>query len=140
MKGNCLPEEACATPEPSASFSIRTMYSPLTSVHVVLGPVLVGAEDQGFALHRALQELLGQGRALVGAVVLVAEQGDVLVEAERAQGDGELDAGLAGADDQQAGAGGAVRLRCGAGGGLCSGGVLGSGDWVPIATPGFPGW
>ncbi|MCY1234119.1 hypothetical protein D9M72_466910 [compost metagenome] len=85
----------------------------LDQVHVVFGPVLVGAEDQGFALHRALQELLGQGRALVGAVVLVPEQGDVLVEAERTEGNRELDTGLAGADDQQAGAGGDAVVRNG---------------------------
>ena len=112
LKGNCRPEDACATPEPSGFLVDPDDVFALDQVHVVLGPVLVGAEDQGFALHRALQELLGQGRALVGPVVLVAEQGDVLVEAERPEGHRELDAGLAGADDQQPGAGwDAVRRR-----------------------------
>ncbi len=83
----------------------------LDQVHVVLGPVLVGAEDQGFAFHGALQELLGQGRALVRAVVLIAEQRDVLVEAESAQRYRELDAGLARPDDQQPRAGRGARRR-----------------------------
>jgi hypothetical protein len=36
-------------------------------------------------------------------VVLLAKEGDVLVESEGAQRNGKLDAGLARADDEQAG-------------------------------------
>src|SRR5699024_3221889 len=70
---------------------------------VVIDPVFVGAENQRFGTDFALQVLFGQCRTLIGPVVFIAEQGDVVIKAQRSQGDGELDARLRSPDYQQAG-------------------------------------
>src|SRR5699024_6051202 len=81
---------------------------------IIVDPVVVGAEDQRLVADLALQPFLGQGGALVRPVVFVAEQGDVLIEAQRSQRGCQLDTGLGCSDDQQPG-------------GLASGRCVGSG-------------
>ena len=69
----------------------------------MLDPVFVGAEDQRFGTDLVLQEFFRQRRTLVGAVVFLAQQGDVLGIAQGAQRDGQLHPGLRGSDNQQPG-------------------------------------
>jgi hypothetical protein len=54
---------------------------------------------RGLALGLAAQVVLGQGRALVGPVRLVADQHHAPVEALLAEGFGSLGAGKRGTDD-----------------------------------------
>jgi len=61
----------------------------------------IGFQKQPLALECAQQIALGQRRALVGAVTLLADQGDGAVKALGAQALHRLGACLAGADNDE---------------------------------------
>jgi hypothetical protein len=78
----------------------------LTADEIDAGVAVEGRrpEGQGLGSGGSGEELLGQRRALVRGVGLLADEGDRSGVAAVAEGHGQLEAGLAGADDEDAGA------------------------------------
>ena len=68
-------------------------------VDLLLAIELLGAQRQAGEVHGALEERLRQRRTLIGQVGLARQQDDRVVRAFLAQTGGGLDAGVAGADD-----------------------------------------
>ena len=80
---------------------------------VLVAIELVGPEHQAVGTPLALEIGLGQRRPLIGQMRLVVDQADTFAKAMLAQGDGNLETGVAGADDQDSFLGHELEIRVG---------------------------
>ena len=85
----------------------RNHPSAQAQFHVPVPVVRRPAKQQPLALQLSGQELLGKRGALIGELILVADQGDPAFVAAKPERDGELRGGLSAAHDQHRFAGGA---------------------------------
>ena len=72
-------------------------------IDALVAEIGLGPQRQAVDVHLALEKRLRQRRPLIGQILLVGEQDDFAVEAVLAQAGGGLDAGVAGAGDDDRG-------------------------------------